>query len=199
MTRHYVGLVHQDEVSDYGISFPDFPGCVSAGADIDEVYAMGCEALALHVEGMMEDGESIPNPSRLSTVKESSEHSDTKAIILVPVDVPPKSSKRNTAKDDDGIVDVTPDGITVAVKGQQFFLGFDRYDWFKHATLGELFACKVDEWGDVEWPELDVSLEYESLVHPEDYPVLMDADKWLRRRAERDPHRGGHEDSGSHD
>ena len=84
---------------------------------------------------------------------------------------------------DDGIVDVTPGGITVAVKGQRFFLGFDRYGWFKHATLGELFDCHVDEWGDLEWPELDVSLEYESLVHPGDYPVLMDTGKWLRRRA----------------
>ena len=28
----YVALLHRDEGSDYGVSFPDFPGCVTAGA-----------------------------------------------------------------------------------------------------------------------------------------------------------------------
>jgi len=94
MNKHYAGVIHQDEGSDYGISFPDFPGCISAGADIDEVYEMGREALALHVEGMVEDGEAVPEPSRLSDVKASPEHSDAKAIILVPVDVPLTNAKR---------------------------------------------------------------------------------------------------------
>ena len=35
--RHTIGVIHKDEKSDYGISFPDFPGCVSAGATLDEV------------------------------------------------------------------------------------------------------------------------------------------------------------------
>jgi hypothetical protein len=27
----YVALVHKDEGTSYGVSFPDFPGCISAG------------------------------------------------------------------------------------------------------------------------------------------------------------------------
>ena len=29
---HYIGLLHKDAHSDYGVSFPDFPGCITAGA-----------------------------------------------------------------------------------------------------------------------------------------------------------------------
>ena len=31
MKRIYIGLVHKDPESDYGVSFPDLPGCVTAG------------------------------------------------------------------------------------------------------------------------------------------------------------------------
>ena len=48
----------------YGILFPDFMGCVSAGDTLEKVIAMGHEALELHIEGMSEDNENIPAPRR---------------------------------------------------------------------------------------------------------------------------------------
>ena len=32
----YVAFIHRDETPGFGISFPDFPGCVSDGDTIDE-------------------------------------------------------------------------------------------------------------------------------------------------------------------
>jgi hypothetical protein len=29
--RQYIGLIHKESASDYGVSFPDFPGVVTAG------------------------------------------------------------------------------------------------------------------------------------------------------------------------
>lgn len=66
--QHYVGLIHKDPDSDFGVSFPDFPGCVSAGASLDETLAMGREALQAHVELMVEVGEAIPEPTSLEAV-----------------------------------------------------------------------------------------------------------------------------------
>jgi predicted RNase H-like HicB family nuclease/predicted RNA binding protein YcfA (HicA-like mRNA interferase family) len=66
--RHYVGLILKDPDSDFGITFPDFPGCVSAGATLDETLAMGREALQAHVELMTEVGEVIPDPTSLEAV-----------------------------------------------------------------------------------------------------------------------------------
>jgi predicted RNase H-like HicB family nuclease len=59
----YVGLIHRDPDSDFGISFPDFLGVITAGTDLDDARRMAEEALAFHVEGMVEDGEAIPEPS----------------------------------------------------------------------------------------------------------------------------------------
>jgi len=47
----------------YSVDFPDLPGCISAGEDLEEAMAMAREALSLHLYGMAEDGESIPDPS----------------------------------------------------------------------------------------------------------------------------------------
>jgi predicted RNase H-like HicB family nuclease len=48
--------------SDFGVSFPDFPGLVTAGRTLEEAKAMAEEALAFHIAGMEEDGEDIPEP-----------------------------------------------------------------------------------------------------------------------------------------
>lgn len=62
MKMRYVAFVHKDPDSSYGISFPDFPGCISAGDTIEEAVANGTEALSFHVRGMVADGEAIPEP-----------------------------------------------------------------------------------------------------------------------------------------
>jgi predicted RNase H-like HicB family nuclease len=66
--RNYIALIRKDADSDHGVSFPDFPGVVTAGTDLDDARSMAEEALALHVDGMVEDGEAIPEPSALEAV-----------------------------------------------------------------------------------------------------------------------------------
>jgi predicted RNase H-like HicB family nuclease len=53
---NYIAIVHKDSESDFGVSFPDFPGCITAGSNIDEAKDMAQDALALHIQGMLEDG-----------------------------------------------------------------------------------------------------------------------------------------------
>jgi len=48
--RHYIGIVHKDADSAYGIHFPDVPGCFSAADSFDDLLASASEALALHFE-----------------------------------------------------------------------------------------------------------------------------------------------------
>ena len=64
----YIAYLHKDRKSDYGVSFPDFPGCVTAGKTLEEARRMAAEALALHIQGMAEDGETIPEPSTIDDV-----------------------------------------------------------------------------------------------------------------------------------
>jgi predicted RNase H-like HicB family nuclease len=85
--QNYIGLIHKDADSDYGVSFPDFPGCVTAGVTLDEARAFAQEALALHIEGMTEDGEAIPEPSTLEAVMTDPLNREGVAV-LVPVSTP---------------------------------------------------------------------------------------------------------------
>lgn len=66
--RYYIGLIHKDGDSDFGVSFPDLPGVITAGKSLDEARAMAEEALAFHIEGLVADGEAIPEPSSLEDV-----------------------------------------------------------------------------------------------------------------------------------
>jgi len=79
---HYIALIHKDADSDYGVSFPDFPGCISAGSTLDEARDMGAEALAFHIEGMVEDGLTIPDPSDLEAVMSDPDNRDGVAILI---------------------------------------------------------------------------------------------------------------------
>ena len=79
---NYIALIHKDDHSDYGVSFPDFPGCISAGSTLDEARAGAEEALALHIEGLVEDGESLPEPSSLQGIMADPENRDGVVILV---------------------------------------------------------------------------------------------------------------------
>ncbi|HEY4345619.1 MAG TPA: type II toxin-antitoxin system HicB family antitoxin [Parvibaculum sp.] len=78
----YIAIIHKDAKSDYGVSFPDLPGCVSAGSTLDEARAGAAEALALHIQGMEEDGEAIPEPSSLEAVMANPDFADGAAVLV---------------------------------------------------------------------------------------------------------------------
>jgi predicted RNase H-like HicB family nuclease len=65
----YIAYLHKDSDSDYGVSFPDLPGCVTAGSTLEESRRMAAEALAFHIAGMREDGETVPEPSTLDELR----------------------------------------------------------------------------------------------------------------------------------
>jgi len=81
----YIGIVHQEGKSDYGVSFPDFPGCVTAGKTLKEIHRLAQEALELHIEGMKLDGELLPAPSTYEKIAGDPLHADAKAFISVRV------------------------------------------------------------------------------------------------------------------
>jgi predicted RNase H-like HicB family nuclease len=67
----YIALLHKNGSKGYGVSFPDFPGCVSAGGTVEEALREAAEALALHVAGMREDNAKIPKPRTVEAIRET--------------------------------------------------------------------------------------------------------------------------------
>ncbi len=97
MTQHvYYGTVCEGDGT-FGIVFLDFPGCISAGDTMEEVIAMGQEALQLHIDGMIEDNDLIPMPSMVTIERTVAEIDDS-----------------NDPVDDEHWVAVVPILVTVA-------------------------------------------------------------------------------------
>ncbi len=78
----YIAYLHKDRDSDYGVSFPDFPGCISAGSTLEEARHMAKEALALHIAGMVEDGNTVPAPSSLDDLADDPDMTGAMAVLI---------------------------------------------------------------------------------------------------------------------
>ncbi len=79
----YIAFIHKDRRSGYGVSFPDLPGVVTVADTLEGVRKQAEEALALHIEGMVEDGEAVPAPSTLDSVSGDEGFQDAVAVVVV--------------------------------------------------------------------------------------------------------------------
>jgi predicted RNase H-like HicB family nuclease len=57
--------VREKAAKNYSAYAPDVPGCIATGRTVAETVASMREALAFHFEGMIEDGQQIPDPTSL--------------------------------------------------------------------------------------------------------------------------------------
>lgn len=101
--RFYIGMIVKDDDSAYGVIFPDFPGCVGAGENPKEAIESAEEALQFHIDGMVEDGEEIPEPSPLEPVVEGKRKLPKGFCgnVMIPVRVPGPSRRVNITLDSD--------------------------------------------------------------------------------------------------
>jgi predicted RNase H-like HicB family nuclease len=47
----------------YTVTVPALPGCITQGDTLEEAIAMACEAISLHIEGLLVDGQPVPRES----------------------------------------------------------------------------------------------------------------------------------------
>jgi len=66
--KTYIALIRKEENSCYGVDFPDFPGCITAGNTVEAAQANAVSVLDFHIEGMVEDGDPLPKPSSLDAI-----------------------------------------------------------------------------------------------------------------------------------
>ncbi|TSA08735.1 MAG: type II toxin-antitoxin system HicB family antitoxin [Comamonadaceae bacterium] len=56
-------VVIEQAIGNYSAYVPDLPGCIATGQTLSEVESEISEAIAFHMEGMVEDGLPVPHPS----------------------------------------------------------------------------------------------------------------------------------------
>jgi predicted RNase H-like HicB family nuclease len=91
----YIALIRKDANSDYGVEFPDFPGCVTAGIDLDDAQKMAQEALNLHIAGLLEDDELLPVPQSLESIMRIAENGRAVACVIEAVEHKTKAIRIN--------------------------------------------------------------------------------------------------------
>lgn len=72
------------------IEFPDLPGCLPCADNVDEAVKNAKEALMLHLYGMEEDNEEIPEPTPINKIHLEA----NQAIVLTDVFMPPFREKQ---------------------------------------------------------------------------------------------------------
>ncbi len=83
----YPVVIQKDPDSDFGVVVPDLPGCISAGKTPEEALRMAREAMELHIEGMIEDKETIPAPTSFTVLTQSAEYKGgTWAMVEIDLD-----------------------------------------------------------------------------------------------------------------
>jgi predicted RNase H-like HicB family nuclease len=89
MQRYLV--VFEKSPSNYSSFAPDVPGCVSAGTSLEEARTNMADALRFHFEGMLEDGERIPDAvtTAYDFAEEDPEHGVEHCVVeWLPVELP---------------------------------------------------------------------------------------------------------------
>ena len=66
---------------------------------------------------------------------------------------------------------ISKHGLWMYVNGEEYFLSFKKFPWFKQANVAAVLNVKLLHGRHLHWPSLDVDLELESLRFPEKYPL----------------------------
>lgn len=64
-------------------------------------------------------------------------------------------------------------GLMLSVLGNDYFVSYNRLPWMRNARISEVLNVQLSGKSAIEWPELDIDLEIESLQHPERFPLIM--------------------------
>src|SRR5258708_8183177 len=67
--RYPIAIETSDAKHAYGVVVPDLPGCFSAGDTLDEALTNAREAVLLHLEGLLDDGQSFPKASAIDLLR----------------------------------------------------------------------------------------------------------------------------------
>ncbi len=87
----YIALLRKEKDSDFGVDFPDFPGCISAGKTLEEAHKGASEVLRFHIRGMLEDGDTIPEPAALDEIMADPSNAGAVPFLVI---VPDAKTKR---------------------------------------------------------------------------------------------------------
>ncbi len=83
-----------------------------------------------------------------------------------------KSKKPGSAISPLEVTTVTPHGVWLLAGEKEYFLPFQKFPWFKKATIAQITHVVVQGAGVLHWPDLDVDLDLARIKDPDKYPLI---------------------------
>ena len=84
-----------------------------------------------------------------------------------------KDLNNNSATTSASVLMINAQGIMLSVQGHDYFLSYNRIPWMQDAPIRSVLNVQMSGSEAIEWPDLDVDLEIDSLRHPERYPLVI--------------------------
>ncbi len=69
------------------------------------------------------------------------------------------------------VTNISKHGFWLLLGDEELFLPFGTFPWFRDASVGKILRVELPSQHHLYWPELDIDLEVESILHPEQYPL----------------------------
>ncbi|MBI4728162.1 MAG: DUF2442 domain-containing protein [Acidobacteria bacterium] len=69
------------------------------------------------------------------------------------------------------VTNISRHGFWILVDDTELFLPFDKFPWFKDATVARILHVERPQPHHMYWPDLDVDLTVDSIEHPDRYPL----------------------------
>lgn len=81
----YTAFLEHEPGREYGVFFPDLPGCVTGGETMEDALRRAPQVLKLHIEGLLADGDQLPEPTPFDQLATDRQFQD---LIPFVVDAP---------------------------------------------------------------------------------------------------------------
>jgi len=83
-----------------------------------------------------------------------------------------KSNARGKITLEAEVTQIDRQGIWLLIGDKESFLPFERFPWFKEASVGMIHNVQLLNERHLYWPDLDIDLAIESIEHPERFPLV---------------------------
>ena len=70
------------------------------------------------------------------------------------------------------VTHVSKHGLWLLLGNEELLLPFEKFPWFKQATIEQIEDVEWPTPGHLYWPKLDVDLSVESIRNPESFPLV---------------------------
>jgi hypothetical protein len=70
------------------------------------------------------------------------------------------------------VLDVSSRGFRLLVAREEFFVPFEKFPWFRDATVAQVSNVSLASPDHLYWADLDIDLAVESVRNPEKFPLV---------------------------